>query len=220
MGLFIFPQSVGALRLPQPWRNLDGRSRVYLPVSCSPVSSSPWRVFSTSRLCCATNIQPPSALPHNVRSESPRNNSDPSSKETSRRARVDQSTPRAAINRPPAGVTSTITRCVVAESLGFRTNSTCVCLSATWRALQLTIWLGCVSRRISPSNVPRRWTAADHVGQGEPQPGADFGNEGGAENISEGNRPEKRQFGPLGFSGDVEPPSSRSVEAPSTEQLD
>ena len=180
----------------------------------------PGAVFSASRLCSATNIQPRSAPPHNVRSESPRNSSDPSSRQRSRKARVDQSTLRASIIARQRGVTSTTTRCVVAESIGFRTNSTCVCLSATWRALQLTIWLGCVSRRISPSNVPRRWTAADHVGQGEPQPGADFGNEGGAENISEGNRPEKRQFGPLGFSGDVEPPSSRSVEAPSTEQLD
>jgi hypothetical protein len=98
----------------------------------------PGAVFSASRLCSATNIQPRSAPPHNVRSESPRNSSDPSSRQRSRKARVDQSTLRASIIARQRGVTSTTTRCVVAESIGFRTNSTCVSLSATWRALQLT----------------------------------------------------------------------------------
>jgi hypothetical protein len=41
-------------------------------------------------------------------------------------------------------------------------------------------------------------------GVGEPQIGADFGDEGGWEKeMCQSNRSEKRQFGALGFSGDV-----------------
>ena len=83
MGLFILPQSVGA---PFAYLSLGANSMAVDGCTSQTVALQfrrrPRAVFSASRLCSAKNIQPQSALPHNVRSESPRNNSDPSSKET------------------------------------------------------------------------------------------------------------------------------------------
>jgi len=52
-------------------------------------------------------------------------------KEWSRKARVDELTPDEAMIALQRGVTSTIARCEADESIGFRTNSMWVSLSAT-----------------------------------------------------------------------------------------
>ena len=57
-------------------------------------------------------------------------------------------------------------------------------------------------------------------GVGEPQTGADFGDEGRlGEEKCRRNRSEKRQFRALGFSGDIKLTFPWSVKAPSTENL-